>query len=219
MTQPSTPPWDETQSGGQQPGPGAAPPGYGPPGYGYPPPGQDQRSGQGQQPGYGQQPGHYGQQPGYQPPGSPPGGYPPGAGYQPPGPPPPGYPSREDKNWSLAAHFGGTVGTVISVGVLGFVAPLIVLLGRGHQAPAVRAHAVAALNFFIPVSGAALILLVARVCLNASGGGLLFGAVSGLLYLIQAGVWIAAAVFGIVAGIRANDGQLYRYPIGFTFVH
>lgn len=219
MTQPPTPPWDETPPGGSPPGPGApSQPGHGAPpqpGYGAPSqPGHGQ-SNYGGQPGYGQS--NYGGPPGYGPPGyGPPPGYPPGAGQAPP--PPPGYPSREDHTWALVAHIGGAVGTVISGGVLGFVAPVIALLGRGNQSASVRAHAAATVNFFVPVSGAALVLIVARICLGLSGGLLLSSAVSSLLYLLQAAVVVGGAVFGIVGAIRANDGQLFKYPVSYPFV-
>jgi uncharacterized Tic20 family protein len=107
---------------------------------------------------------------------------------------------------------------VISGGVLGFVAPVVALLGRGNQSPTVRAHAVAAVNFFVPVSGAALVLIVARICLGVSGGLLLSSAASSLLYLAQAAVVVAGAVFGIVGGVRANDGELFKYPISHPIV-
>src|SRR2546423_902502 len=108
------------------------------------------------------------------PPGSvpPPGAYPPPGGYPPPGSyapptPPPGYASSEDKTYALVAHFGGAVGTLISGGVLAFVGPLIALLARGNQSPVVKEHARNALNFFIPVAGAGLLLLIGRFCAGA----------------------------------------------------
>jgi hypothetical protein len=228
MTQPPTPPRDGAQPGGAPSGPGApVQPGYGQPGYGqsggqpgygqpggYPPPGYPPP--EYQQPGYQQS----GPQAGYQQPGPPgappPGGYPPGAGYQQPGAPPPGYPSRDDRTWALAAHFGGALGSLVTGGVLGFVVPLIALLGRGNQSPAVRAHAVAALNFFIPVSGAALIMIVLRGVL--SGAGLFANPLGHLAWLIQAAICILGVIFGIVGGVRANDGLLYKYPVEYPFV-
>jgi hypothetical protein len=154
----------------------------------------------------------YGQQPGYPPPGY----QPPGGGYQQPGPPPPGYPSRDDKTWALVAHLGGAGATLISGGVLGFVPPLIALLGRGNQSPTVRAHAAAALNFFILVSGAALIIVFVRIFVPDAG--LFTGLFNGLLDLLQAAVTVVGVMFGVVGGVRANDGQLYRYPIQYPFV-
>jgi uncharacterized Tic20 family protein len=101
--------------------------------------------------------------------------------------------------------------------VLSFVAPLIALLGRGNQSPTVHAHARAALNFFIPIAGAAFLLFVIRFC-GLLDFGLLGSAISGLLYLVQAAIWIVGLVFGILAGIRANEGQLYRYPFGLSLI-
>jgi uncharacterized protein len=199
MTQPPT----------HSPDPGAGQPGQpGQPAQPYPP----------QQPTYGQQPPPgYGQQPpqgGYPPP-----GYPPAGGYQPtpPGPPPPGYASQEDRTWALITHFGAAAGCLISGGVLSFVAPLIALLSRGNQSPIVRAHAKAALNFFIPVAGAALVLIVLRVC-GAFNFGLLGDLVGGLLGLVELALWIVGLIFGVIAGIRANDGQLYKYPLNLSII-
>jgi uncharacterized Tic20 family protein len=31
-------------------------------------------------------------------------------------------------------------------------------------------------------------------------------------------VWIGGAVFAVIAGLKANQGQLYRYPIPVTLV-
>lgn len=192
MTQPPTGPADPY--GGQppqQPQPGQ--PGYPPPAQPYPP----------QQPGYGQQP---------------PPGYPPAGGYpQAPAPPPPGYPSQEDKNWALVSHFGAAAGCLISGGVLSFVAPLVALLGHGNQSPTVRAHARAALNFFIPIAGAAVLLFIARFC-GITGISIIGGVISALLGLLQLALWIVGMIFGIIAGLRANEGQLYKYPFGLSLI-
>jgi len=199
MTQPPT----------QSPDPGAGQPGQaGQPSQPYPP----------QQPTYGQQPPPgYGQQPpqgGYPPP-----GYPPAGGYPqtPPGPPPPGYASQEDRTWALVSHFGAALGCLISAGVLSFVGPLIALLARGNQSPTVRAHAKAALNFYIPVAGAALLLIILRAC-GAFNFGLLGSLVSGLLGLVELALWVVGLIFGIIAGIKANEGQLYRYPLNLSII-
>jgi uncharacterized Tic20 family protein len=161
------------------PPPGGA---YPPPGGGYPPPGGD-----------------------YPPPG---GGYPPPGGFQPGYPPgsgvaPPGYASSEEKTWALVAHFGGALGMLVSGGVLGFVAPLIVYAVKGPQSPTVRAHAVSALNFQILWS---IIGLVAY----------LIGCF--LLFIPTFVVTVIAIVFGVIAGIKANEGELYRYPMSANFI-
>jgi uncharacterized protein len=210
MSQPPNESWD----------PNAGNPGYSyppqqpqQPGYGTPPPQQPQYGAPPpQQPQYGAPPPQYGapQQPGYPPQG----GYPPPT----PAPPPPGYPSAEDKTYALVAHFGGAVGTFISGGALGWVGGLIAYVARGNQSPTAKEHAKASLNFFIPVAGAAVLLFIARLCNDAVTPGGLDLLVGLLLGLLQFAVWLVGVIFGIVAGVKANEGTLYKYPISFPII-
>ncbi|MBT8226513.1 MAG: DUF4870 domain-containing protein [Dactylosporangium sp.] len=118
----------------------------------------------------------------------------------PPGGTPAGYASNDEKTWALIAHFGGAV--------VGFLAPLVVFLAKGPQSPTVRAHAVAALNFQIVCSATLLALGILRVC-----GFFLPNVVGWLLSLASFAVWVVAVVFAVLGGLRANEGQVYRYPI------
>jgi uncharacterized Tic20 family protein len=135
----------------------------------------------------------------------PPGGYPPPGAYPPPGPavPPPGYPTAEDKTWALVAHFGGAVGMFIGFGCGGWVAPLIAFLAKGNTSPTVRAHAVNALNFQILWS------IIGVVC---SFIGCF------LLFIPNVVVMIIGVVFGIIAGVKANEGELYKYPMSLSLI-
>jgi uncharacterized Tic20 family protein len=177
------------------PGEGAAPgyapppaaPQYGPPdappptsGGGYPPPDA----------GYGQ----------------PPGGYPPGYGAAPGayGAAPAGYANSEDKTWALVAHFGGALGAFIGGGAGGWIAPLVALLARGNQSPAVRAHAVAALNFQVLWSIIA-VVGYALMCILVG-------------FIIVPIAWLVATIIGVIAGVKANEGQLYRYPMSISMI-
>jgi uncharacterized protein len=181
------------------------PPYPGDPNYGdagqYPPP-SGQPSGPPYQQPYGQQPGQppYGQQ---QPPyGQQPYGQQP---YGQQGPPPTGFQSSEEKTWSQMAHF---------LGALGFIPPLLVFLIKGPQSPTVRAHAVAALNFQILCSGAILVLFVLRVCAAL----ILPDFLSTLMSWASTGVWIVSVIFAILAGMKAGQGEIYRYPVQVSIV-
>ena len=115
--------------------------------------------------------------------------------------PPAGYSTDDDKTWALVAHFGGAAGALFG-GSFGWVAPLIALLTKGPQSPTVRAHALAALNFQALWSIICVVGLVLANCLY----GLVLPR---LLYLLP----LVPIILGVVAGLRANGGDLYRYPL------
>ncbi|GAB3158978.1 hypothetical protein GCM10027290_63170 [Micromonospora sonneratiae] len=186
---------------GEAPSPGHAPPPaeptqyeapqYQAPQYEAPPPG-----------------GNYPPPGGYPPPGDypPPGGYPPGGGYYGGGPTPAGYPSSDDKTWSLLAHFLGPVGVFVGGGLLGWVGPLIAMMAKGPQSPTVRAHSVAALNFQITWAIATAL------------GYVLATVTCGILFFVPMLVFLVPVIFGIIGGVKANEGLLYRYPMTYNFV-
>jgi uncharacterized Tic20 family protein len=118
------------------------------------------------------------------------------------GPPPPaGYSSADDKTWALVAHFGGAAGALFG-GLFGWVAPLVTLLTRGSHSATVRAHALAALNFQALWSIICFVGLVLANCLYSL-------VLPRLFYLLP----LVPIILGVVAGLRANDGIHYRYPL------
>jgi uncharacterized Tic20 family protein len=108
--------------------------------------------------------------------------------------------------WAVLAHVGGPIGVVVGGSLFGWVGPLIVMMVRGPQSPAVRAHAVAALNFQITW---ALAILV---------GWLLTAITCGLLFFVPLLLALVPLVLGVVAALKANQDLLYRYPASRTFV-
>jgi len=112
--------------------------------------------------------------------------------------PPPGYANSDEKTWAMLAHFGGIV--------LGFIAPLIVFLVKGNESPTVRAHSVEALNFQITWGVATIIATIIGIC------------TFGLLFFLPFITWAVIIVFSIIAGLKANEGQLYTYPVTVRLV-
>jgi Uncharacterized protein conserved in bacteria len=112
--------------------------------------------------------------------------------------PPTGYANSDEKTWALIAHFGGIV--------VGFIAGLIALLAKGNESPTVRAHAVEALNFQITWSAATLLASILAVCSF------------GLLFFLPLITWAILVIFGILAGVKANEGQVYRYPLSIRLI-
>lgn len=115
-----------------------------------------------------------------------------------PGAPTPGYANNDEKTWALIAHFGGIV--------VGFIAPLIALLVKGNESATVRAHSVEALNFQITWGVATIIASIVAVCSF------------GLLFFLPLITWAVIIIFSIIAGLKANEGQLYTYPVTVRLV-
>jgi uncharacterized Tic20 family protein len=136
------------------------------------------------------------QQPPLQPP-PPPGGGPPSGG--PPGQPP--LSADQERLWGMLAHLLSFVAAYL---FLGFVAPLIVLLVFGQRSSYVRAHAVESLNFNLSW----LLYAIVGVILFIFGIGILILAALGLAYLVLV----------IIASVRANNGELFRYPLTIRFI-
>lgn len=103
---------------------------------------------------------------------------------------------QEEKGWSLAAHLLVLVG--------GFVAPLIIWLVFKGRGPFLEHHAKESLNFQITV----MIAMFAAIILMF----LLVGFVL-ILALIP---WMV--VMPILAAVKANNGEWYRYPLTLRLV-
>ncbi|SFN90205.1 DUF4870 domain-containing protein [Mycetocola miduiensis] len=208
MTDPNAqPPVDPSQNPPQAPqGPAAGQPPYG---------GQQPQPGQpypGQQPPAGQP--HPGQQP---PPGQP-YGQPPQYGQQPYGGPVPpqqyqyqGQPSgaapltqAEDKQWASFAHFGGALGAFLGAGTAGWIAPLIIYLVFKDRGPFTRQESKEALNFQLTVT----IYVIGLYILGAILSIVLIGF---LLWPLAWIVGVLGVIFGIIGGVKVNNGEAYRY--------
>lgn len=122
--------------------------------------------------------------------------------------PPPGgpvgqpLPPDQERLWAMLAHLLSFVAAYL---FLGFVAPLIVLLVFGSRSAFVRANAVESLNFNLSWLLYGIIAVVLAFVLI------------GFVILIVLG--IAYLVLVIVASVKANNGEVYRYPATIRFVH
>ncbi|MBM2621707.1 DUF4870 domain-containing protein [Actinoplanes sp. LDG1-06] len=162
-----------------------------PPPYGAPSSGSPYGAPSSGGPGYGAPPPGYGNPPpqyGYQ---QQPGGYGPG-------------PNQDDKTWIMIAHFGGALGALVGGGLSGWIVPLIAMLAKGNQSPAVRAEAVKALNFQIVWSVVTLIGW-ATAC-----------AVIGFVIIPIAA--LIAIIFGVIAGVKASNNEPYNYPLTINLI-
>jgi uncharacterized Tic20 family protein len=110
--------------------------------------------------------------------------------------------NQEARTFGMLCHLGALAGYVIPFGNI--IGPLIFWLLKRDQHPFVDQQGKEALNFQISV--------------------ILYLIVSGILCLIFIGllllpiIGIASLVFIIIAGVRANSGESYRYPLTIRFI-
>lgn len=105
--------------------------------------------------------------------------------------------TREERTAALLAHLSPLVG-------LGLIAPLVIYLLKKDESPFVADQAKEALNFHITVT------------LAVIASAILIVIVVGIFLLMA--VAIGATVLSIVAAIKANDGERYRYPFTLRLV-
>jgi len=106
--------------------------------------------------------------------------------------------------WAMFAHLGGALGGFTSyIGIPGgnLVIPLIIWLIKKDNSPFVNDQGKEVLNFQICM------LIVTIVCIATCVG---------IFLLLPIG--IAALIFGIVGGVKANDGVTYRYPLNWRLI-
>ncbi len=105
--------------------------------------------------------------------------------------------------WSIFCHASALLGVFLHFPghVLG---PLIVWLAKRDESPELDAHGKEAVNFQLSM--------------------LLYTVIAGVFCLVLIGfvllpiLWVANAVFVVIASIKASDGKLYRYPITIRFI-
>jgi uncharacterized Tic20 family protein len=110
-------------------------------------------------------------------------------------------PTAEERQWGMIAHLSALVASVVGFPLLG---PLIVWLTKGKESAWVEQHAKEALNFQITVTAALWISAFLMIC------------IVGIFMLPVIG--LAALVLTVMAGIKANNGEMYRYPATIRLV-
>ncbi len=122
--------------------------------------------------------------------------------------------SSEERQWAMFAHLSALVGGILTSGWAGslgcFIGPLIIWMVKKDTMPFVDDQGKEALNFNITVGLIFLALLLLSIV--TLGIGLII-AIPGWII-----VGIAWLVFTIIAGIKANEGVAYRYPLTLRLI-
>ncbi len=125
--------------------------------------------------------------------------------------PPPAQPGDQSqaRMWNMLCHLSALAGYIIPFGnVLG---PLLIWQIKKNEFPSVEEHGKAALNFQLTVLIALFVGIIAAVLLS-------FVCIGFLLVPVVVLIGLAGLVFAIIAGIKANNGEAYRYPWSLTLV-
>jgi uncharacterized Tic20 family protein len=125
-------------------------------------------------------------------------------------PAPPPNPESQARTWNMFCHLSALAG-FIGVPLGNILGPLIVWQIKKNEFPSVDIHGKAALNFQITV------LLAALVAAAAMLVGMLI-CIGWLLLPVVVLIGLAGLVFPIIAGIKASNGEDYKYPYSFEFV-
>jgi uncharacterized protein len=105
--------------------------------------------------------------------------------------------SNDERTWFMLTHLSALAGFIVPFGNV--IGPLLVWQIKKNEMPSIEAHGKEALNFQISM---------AIYCIIAT-----------VLMLIAIGIVLlfALAIFGLVctimAGLKANNGELWRYPL------
>lgn len=120
----------------------------------------------------------------------------------------------QERQWAMFAHLSALLGGLLTAawgGSLGcFIGPLVIWLVKKDTMPFVDDQAKEALNFNITVG--IIFLALFLMTLFTLGIGLI---ITGPLFVIVGLSWL---VFTIIAGIKANEGVAYRYPLTLRLI-
>jgi uncharacterized protein len=113
-------------------------------------------------------------------------------------------PTQQERTMAMLCHIGGLLGIFVAPSNL--IVPLVIWLLKKDQSAFINEHGKEAINFQINLSVWAVICFVISFIL-------LFVIIGALLMPLTLGaLGIAGLVLGIIAGIKAYEGNHYRYP-------
>ena len=111
-------------------------------------------------------------------------------------------PTKDERTWAMLSHFSALCMFIFPFGNI--LAPLIIWLIKKDEMPFVEDQAKEVLNFQISMT------------IYFIGSIILIIILIGIPILIGLGIF--NIIITIIAGIKANDGKSYRYPINLRLI-
>ena len=113
--------------------------------------------------------------------------------------------SKDARMWAMFCHLAGLAGFVVPVIFSGIITPLIVWQVKKDEHSFIDENGKEALNFQISIGiyGIVSIILIPAFCIGA---------------VLLPAVAIFNLVCLLIAAVKANNGQHYRYPLTIRFI-
>ncbi|GAA4452899.1 DUF4870 domain-containing protein [Nibrella saemangeumensis] len=109
----------------------------------------------------------------------------------------------DERTWGMLAHLSALAGFIIPFGNI--IGPLVIWQIYKDKSEYVTFHSKESLNFQITMSIAYVVSLILIVLLVGIALLMILGVVSVVLF--------------VIAALKANNGEYYRYPFTFRFVN
>ena len=110
----------------------------------------------------------------------------------------------------MLCHLSALAG-LLGIPFANVLGPLIVWQIKKNEIPSVEIHGKAAVNFQLTVTIAVLVTL-------AAAGALAFVCIGFILWSVPGAIFICGMIFALIAGIKANEGQDYKYPFSLNLI-
>ena len=114
----------------------------------------------------------------------------------------PGLDQKQERSWAMFCHLGALAGYIIPFGNI--IGPLIIWQIKKAESELVDDQGKESVNFQISVAIGYLICVALAFVLI------------GIPLLIALGIFNLVMI--IIAGLKANEGQKYRYPVCIRFI-
>jgi len=108
----------------------------------------------------------------------------------------------QTRQWAMFLHFSILAAFVVPI--VGLVAPIVIWQLKKDQLPAIDVHGKIVVNWILSM--------------------IIYCVVSAVLVLVLVGIPLLVALgvvsvaFPIIGGIKANSGEIWRYPLSLTFL-
>lgn len=110
--------------------------------------------------------------------------------------------TSEERTWAMLCHLGVLGGHLIPFGNL--IIPLVLWAIKKDGSDYIDYHGKESINFQISLTiYFAVTFLLAFVLVG---------------FLIMLPLWIFSVIVVIIAGLKANEGEYYRYPLSIRFI-